>query len=117
VLAGLAADRLLNKHQWPRRRVRTTLQVCGMLGAWAWSPNSPGLLGSFVWYRPGLCQCRFRLMKPVLGPKSPDFLRPKPDLLPAKAQAPKAYPKPALAEPRPVPQNASQQQPCCTTYP
>jgi hypothetical protein len=23
----------------------------------------PGLLGSFLWYRPGLCQCRFRMAK------------------------------------------------------
>ena len=22
--------------------------------------STPGLLGSFLWYRPGLCQCRFR---------------------------------------------------------
>jgi hypothetical protein len=35
----------------------------------------PGLLGSFLWYRPGLRQCRFRTG--YIGPKSPDFLRPK----------------------------------------
>jgi hypothetical protein len=28
--------------------------------------RAPALLGSFVWYRPGLCQCRFRM-----GPIAP----------------------------------------------
>jgi hypothetical protein len=23
--------------------------------------REPGLLGGFLWYRPGLCQCRFRM--------------------------------------------------------
>jgi hypothetical protein len=40
-------------------------------------------LGSFLWYRPGLSQCRFRTG--YIGRESPNFLRPKPDLLPAKA--------------------------------
>jgi hypothetical protein len=40
----------------------------------------PGLLGIFLWYRPGLFQCRFDIT--FIG-KSPIFLRP--DLLPSQA--------------------------------
>jgi hypothetical protein len=44
-----------------------------------------GLLGSFVWYRPGLCQCRFRIgLNACMGLNRPFFSGPKPDLLPAK---------------------------------
>jgi hypothetical protein len=30
-------------------------------GQTQWSVWRPGLLGSFLWYRPGLCQSRFRM--------------------------------------------------------
>jgi hypothetical protein len=43
------------------------------------------LLGSFLWYRPGLCQCQVSDRLPLQAYKSPSFLRPKPGLLPAKA--------------------------------
>ena len=46
-----------------------------------------GQLGIFLWYRPGLCQCRFRVaVKVCIGPESHNFLRRKPDLLPSKAE-------------------------------
>ena len=36
----------------------------------------PGLVGSFLWDRPGLCQCRFRMaILACIGPKSPNFRR------------------------------------------
>jgi hypothetical protein len=45
-----------------------------------------GLLGKLFVVPAGLCHCRFRMaIMAYLGPKSPDFLRSKPGLLPAKA--------------------------------
>jgi hypothetical protein len=35
------------------------------------SLTNPGLLGSFLWYWPGLCHCRFR--RSLQGPKSSHF--------------------------------------------
>ena len=36
---------------------------------------APALLGSFVWYRPGLCQCRFRnAIEACIGPESPNCI-------------------------------------------
>jgi hypothetical protein len=42
------------------------------------------LVGSFVWCRPGLCQCRFRVGYTGLhiGPKAPNFLQLAPALAP-----------------------------------
>jgi hypothetical protein len=34
--------------------------LAAALGLCFRNPNTQGLLGSFLWYRPGLCQCRFR---------------------------------------------------------
>jgi hypothetical protein len=52
----------------------------------AWSDAFPGCWRAFCGYRPGLCQCRFRMaIKTYIGPNRISFLRPKPDSLPAKA--------------------------------
>jgi hypothetical protein len=45
-----------------------------------------GLLGRCLWYRPGLCHCRFRI-----GPKSPHFLPAKAVLLPSLPGGTPAY--------------------------
>jgi hypothetical protein len=48
-----------------------------------------GLLGSFWWYRPGLCQCRFRVGLNM--DKSPDLLLAKAVLLPSQAGSTAAH--------------------------
>jgi hypothetical protein len=46
--------------------------------------GSAGLLGSFLWYRPGKDQCRFRIGDNLHRPQSPHFLRPKQFSLPSR---------------------------------
>jgi hypothetical protein len=48
------------------------------LAGWGWTQVlAPGLLGRFLWHRPGLCQCWSikGLYMCYIGPISPNFLR------------------------------------------
>jgi hypothetical protein len=61
--------------------------AAGLIESSFFLPSQPGLLRSFLWYRRGLCHCRFRMaIKACLGPKSHFFpIKAEAGSLPAKA--------------------------------
>jgi hypothetical protein len=64
-----------------RAEKRAALRVVILLR----STTLPGLLGGFLWYRPGLLQCRFRISEPCRGLNRQIFSGQSRILLPAKA--------------------------------